>query len=441
MDTSRLLYRSICIISFIGPFLSTALNVALSQIAADFSVPVDSVSWIITAYLIGTAAVLLPVGKYADIHGRRRVYEKALIVYGLSTLGAALAPGLYPLLALRLVQGLALAAVYVTYMPLLLTTTDENHQGQTLGAAVSLTYLGLTAGPVLGGILTTYLSWRCVFLLAAFLASVSWLYVRPVRDEWFGPPVPYVNAVSSALSIGGIGLFLYGFSALVLTPWPVCAGLILLTLFVIHERYSYHPLLPLFLFRNVSFAFSTLAALIQYSATYAISFLLALYVQLILGLTPAETGLLLLTQPLVMALLSHRAGIWADRFGTRPFVAGGLVFTAAGLFGFAFLPLTSVPVIVLLLGVTGFGSALFGAPNNKAIMSSVSDVFQGTASSLLALVRHMGQAVSMGVVTVVFARVGLVLTDYAAIVQQAVPVSFTLLGLACLLALAASLKE
>ena len=433
MQTSRRLFYSISFISFIGPFLSTGLTIALPQVAAGFGVPAEQVSWVVTAYLIGTASLLLPLGKFADVYGRRRVYAAALMAFAICTLAAAFAPSLSSLIACRLLQGAALAAVYVTYMPLLLTTTDEQHQGLTLGTAVALTYLGLTLGPVLGGFLTGLFGWRSIFIISALVTGGAWLLVCTLRQEWYGTAAPFVNAVSSALCISGVGIFLYGLSAYAEHSWPVWLGLALLVCFIVHERYSRHPLLPLFLFRNRVFSFSSLAALIQYSATYAITFLLSLYLQLVLGLTPAKAGFVLLSQPVMMALLSRRSGHLADLYGSR------LIASAAvGLAGLAWAPQVELPGIVAFLVLTGIGSALFGAPNNAAIMGSVKEQFQGTAASILALVRHAGQSMSMALVTLVFAQMTLVVTPYTAAVLTAVHVSFLFLAGFCVLAMIAS---
>ena len=202
-------------------------------------------------------------------------------------------------------QGIALAGIYVSYMPLLLATTDESRQGHIIGQSVALTYLGLSLGPVIGGAVTEFIGWRCIFILAALLVLLSYLLIRPVKAEWYENGAPFVNAISSVLSISAILCTLYGLSSFSDNSFFFYAGLVLSVIFVVHEGRSFHPLLPLYLFRSLTFSMSNLAALIQYSATYAVSFLLSLYLQVILGLTPAVSGAVLLIQPLVMAYCRH----------------------------------------------------------------------------------------------------------------------------------------
>lgn len=168
MNKKNPLFISICIISFMGPFLSTSLTISLPQIGLDFSVAPESVSWVLSSYLIATTALLLPMGKLADLKGRRKVYAGALLVLFASTIGGGFSQDFFGLVVFRVIQGMALSAIYVSYMPLLLTTTDEEHQGQTLGAAVALTYLGLSMGPAIGGYLTEHLGWRAIFLFPPY---------------------------------------------------------------------------------------------------------------------------------------------------------------------------------------------------------------------------------------------------------------------------------
>ena len=348
-------------------------------------------------------------------------------------------PGI--LIGLRAFQGIALAGIYVSYMPLLLATTDESRHGHILGQAVALTYLGLSLGPVIGGALTEFIGWRCIFLLAAALVLLSYLFIRPVRQEWYENGAPFVNAVSSVLSASAILCTLYGLSSFSDNSLFFYAGLVLSVIFVLHEGRSFHPLLPLYLFRNLTFSMSNLAALIQYSATYAVSFLLSLYLQVILGLTPAVSGAVLLIQPLVMAVLSPRAGDLSDKYGPRGIASLGLILTAPGLLAFAVLPDISVGQGALCLAIIGMGAALFGAPNNSAIMGSVKKMHHGIASSVLALSRNLGQAFSMAAVTFIMTAETEQAAAYKDGVLSAFHISFLLLSVLCLFAAAASLAR
>lgn len=436
MTTEKRIITSIYCVSFAGPFLSTALTVAIPAMAEEFAVRPDALSRMVTIFLITAAAALLPLGKIADIYGRRRIYTGALILFACSTGAASCAPSLTWLLCCYVLQGIALASVYVSYMPLLLTTVTPEHQGRRLGTAVSLTYLGLSSGPVLGGLLTQFISWRSIFMTALVLIAVSYSCIRPVRKEWYGNGAPFVNIVSTVLSAAAIILCLYGLFDKSPLLW---LGIVFLAAFLLHERRSYHPILPLYIFRSLTFSMSTLAALIQYSATYAISFLMSLYAQLVLSLSPAMTGLLLLVQPLLMALLSRRTGALSDQYGSRLPATAGLVLTTGALTVFAVSGTPSLPLTVALLCLMGAGSALFGAPNNSAIMGAVKPALHGLAASMLALARNLGQAISMALVTLILTEQSLLVFPYRAAVLSTLHRSFSLFAVLCAAAAVASL--
>ncbi len=441
MSIKKRIFYSICLISFTGSFLSTALNIAIPSMAADFDVLPDTLTWVVTVFLIASAAFLLPFGKISDIYGRRRTYMTALVGFGLSTFSAAFAPSLSILLLLRILQGIFLAAIYVSYMPLLLTTTDETCQGRILGITVSLTYLGLSIGPVLGGILSQFAGWRCIFMIPAVLTALAYWIMRPVHDEWYAKGAPFVNIISSALSVSGIICFLWGLSSYETNRFFIWLGIGLLILFLLHESRSYHPLLPLFIFRNMTFSMSNLAAFIQYSATYAISFLLSLYLQIVLDISPALSGCILLVQPIMMALCSPQAGALSDRYGARYIASAGLGLTALGLLLFSFCIGTTLWPLVGVLFLIGIGSALFGAPNNSAIMSAVKPTYHGIASSMLALVRNLGQACSMAFVTLILSATTLSGTAYAASLRTTIHEMFLLFAGLCFFAILASLAR
>ena len=438
MTTKQRIFISICLVSFAGPFLSTAMTIAIPMMAAEFAVLPNTLSRIITIFLIVAAAFLLPFGKVSDIYGHRRVYTTALAAFGLSTGAAMFVPSLTWLVVCYVCQGLALAAIYVSYMPLLLTTTTAEHQGKRLGTAVALTYCGLTCGPVIGGMLTQFAGWRCIFGVTFLLIFASFLFIRPIKEEWYAKGAPFVNLVSSALVIPGIILCLYGLSINSPLLW---LGLIFLGAFMIHESKSYHPLLPLYIFRNLTFSMSNLASFIQYSATYAVSFLVSLYGQLVLGLSPAEAGLLLLVQPLLMALFSTKAGDISDRYGSRYIASLGLLLTTLGLSLFAYTVTPSLILTVAILCIIGLGSALFGAPNNSAIMGSVKPAYHGLASSMLALARNLGQAISMALVTLILTQQTTLVSPYAAALTATLQQSFTLFAILCFVAIFASLTR
>jgi hypothetical protein len=404
MTTQGRIFLSVRIISFTGAFLTTGLTIMAPIIAMSFHLPPEKLSWMLSAILIPSAAFLLPLSKVADLYGRRRMYTRSLLAYSLITLSLTLTPNFFYLLTGCLLQGISLAGILVSYMPLLLAATPRNRQGKYLGACVAMTYLGLTLGPPVGGVLAGTLGWRCLFLCTGILACLAYGIILPVKQEWYAPTAPFVNIVSTLLLIAGILCFLFGLSAYLSYPYLCWLGLFLLCLFLLHEYRSRHPLLPLFLFKSLSFSAANLTACMQYSATYGITFLLSLYLQLVHNFSPLLSAVILLIQPILMTVLSPLAGSGADRYGCRRMVTVGLFLSSLGLWGFACFPHCTVEMLLLFLLFTGTGAALFGAPNNSAIMSAVAPSYHGLASGTLALSRTFGQALSMAAVTYILAR-------------------------------------
>ena len=361
MSTEKRIFYSICLVSFVGPFLSTSINIAIPVMAGQFGVAPDRMSWVVTIFLMTTAAFLLPLGKVSDVHGRRRTYSLSLIVFAMATAAAAFAQTLTMLIILRAIQASPYPASMCPICPCSWRRRMKP-SGPYSRRAVALTYLGLSLGPVIGGALTQFVGWRCIFLLSALAIVISYAFIRPIKEEWYANGAPFVNLVSSGLSIAGILCALYGLSSFEDYSASFWIGLVLLVVFVIHEGKSFHPLLPLYLFRNLTFSMSNLAALIQYSATYAVSFLLSLYFQVILGLPPAMSGAILLVQPIIMAFLSPRAVTYLIRYGPRGIASIGLVLTALGLAAFALFPRVPVSGAAIFLVFIGLGARCSALP-------------------------------------------------------------------------------
>lgn len=214
--------------------------------------------------------------------------------------------------------------------------------------------------------------------------------------------------------------------------------------FVIEQYKSKSPLIELSLFKNTVFAMSNLAALIHYSATFAIGFILSLYLQLIRGMDASIAGAFLLIQPIVMAILSPRAGSLSDRFSSRIIASIGMGIMMISLFLFSFLNTqTSLIMIGVNLALIGVGFALFSAPNNNAIMSAVKPQFYGVSAAILAIMRLIGQAMSMAIVTLVLSIfvVDTLSENYSDYLLTAFDYLFCLFSILCLIALIASLMR
>ncbi len=339
--------------SFLTPFSGAATNVALPSLGRELGLDAVGLSWVGMAFLLAAAACLVPFGRLADIHGRRRVFLWGASVYALASVACGLAPTPSFLIAARVVQGIGGAAMFGTNVAILTSVLPPERRGAALGWNVAAVYLGLSLGPFLGGVLTEHAGWRSLFLLSGVLgATVAVVTAFGLRGEW---------AESRGEPFAAAG--------------------------------------PLRLFAsNRVFAFSNLAALVNYSATFAVGFLLSLYLQYARGLGAQAAGLVLVAQPALMTVLSPFAGRLSDRVPARIVASLGMGVTVLGLAPLAFLGrATPLSYIVLCLAVLGCGFGLFSSPNTNAVMGSVERRMYGVAAASLATMRLTGQMLSMAI--------------------------------------------
>ncbi|MCG0278948.1 MAG: MFS transporter [Thermanaeromonas sp.] len=394
--------------SFLTPFTSSSLNLAIPAIGAEFKADALSLNWVVSAFLLTSAVFLLPFGRLADLYGRKKIFLAGISSYTLFSLLSALAPNLLFLIAFRALQGISSAMIFGTAVAILTSVFPPQERGRVLGINAAAVYTGLTLGPFLGGLLTHHFGWRSIFLVT-FLIGVTTFTLAGTRlkSEWVGGRGEKFDFVGSLLSILSLGALIYGASSLssgTIYVFLLLLGIIGIGIFAWYERHTSYPLLNLKLFlSNRPFAFSNLAALINYSATFGSGFLLSLYLQVAKGLDPQLAGSILLVQSLMQVILSPVAGYLSDRIEPRLVASTGMALTCLGLLTLAFLglnsPLTLVVANLVLLGI-GFG--LFSSPNTNAVMSSVSKTYYGIASSTLGTMRLVGQALSMGIVALVF---------------------------------------
>lgn len=394
--------------SFLAPFMGASVNIALPSIGREFRADALTLGWIATAYLLAAAVCLVPFGRLADIHGRRKIFVSGILTYTTSSLLCALSSSIPVLLVFRVFQGMGAALIFGTAIAILTSVFPPGERGRALGINTASTYLGLSLGPVLGGFLTQHLGWRSIFFLNLPLGlTIVVLVLTTLKGEWAeacGEKIDLSGSVLYGLALVGIML---GFSRLPQAQgiWLFASGVILAAGFVLYECRAANPVLNINLFRrNRVFALSNLAALINYSATFAVGFFLSLFLQNIRGMNPQAAGLILIAQPAVMALFSPLAGRASDRIEPRFVASAGMALSGAGLFLLAFLrPGTSLGFIVGSLALLGFGFALFSSPNTNAVMSSVEKKSYGVASATLGTMRLVGQMTSMGISMMIFA--------------------------------------
>jgi EmrB/QacA subfamily drug resistance transporter len=395
--------------SFLIPFMSSSISIALPAIGDEFNLDVVTLSWVTSAYILGSASLLVPFGRLADMYGRRKVFLLGNIVFTIGVFLSVIANSGATLLISRVIQGIGGSAIFATSIAILTSAFPAKERGRVLGINTAAVYIGLSMGPVIGGFMTKFLGWRSIFItstVASLLVVASTFWKLKVEFETKKEKLDIPGALLYSLVLI---MLMYGFSKLpdLTGVWLLAGALAGGALFIWWENRTAVPLINLNLFRqNRGFAFSNVAALVNYSGTWAVSFILSLYLQEIKGLSSETAGFVLIASPIVQAVLSPVFGRLSDRIEPRLLATAGMAATTAGIAMLIFLGQnTSIVYIIGAQIFLGFGFALFSSPNTNAIMSSINQQSYGFASATIATMRQLGMMLSMGVVMLVFAVV------------------------------------
>jgi len=393
---------------FLTPFDLSAVNIALPTIGSEFSMDAIEMGWIATAYLLAAGVFLVPFGRIGDIWGRKKVFLAGLFFFTLASALLVLSTSSLMIILVRVIQGFGGAMIFGTTVAILTSVAPANERGRMLGIYTTAVYIGLSAGPFLGGLLTAWFGWRSIFFINIPVGIFAMaLVLLLLKEEWAdskGEPFDLAGSFQYGLALVCV---MYGFSLLPeLTGFVLLlVGSAILVLFILRELRTEYPVLDMALFsKNRVFAFSNMAALINYSATFAITFFLSLYLQYIKGFSPEHAGMLLVIQPVVQALVSPAAGWLSDRRQPGLIASIGMGLTALGLVFLVFADTaTTFAELVVILILLGAGLGIFSSPNTNAIMGSVDRKKYGVASGTLGTMRLVGQMLSMGVAMMLLA--------------------------------------
>ena len=411
MPWSKKQYSTLLVVSvtsFMGTFLISSINIALPAIEKSFGLDAISLSWVVTSFLLATAMFLLPAGKWGDVSGNAKLFKIGLIIFTAASALCIVAPSGVWLIAFRFLQGIGSAFSNTTGQAILVAGFPQKNRGQVIGISVASVYSGLAMGPFVGGILTQHIGWEALFYVALLLglATTGIAFIFLEKDTPKPNIIRKVDWKGTVVFMTGLTLVVYS-SSLIPSPigWTLMgSSILLLALFAWIESRSHFPMLDTKLYtQNKLFAYSNLAALINYTATFAIIFFLSLYLQKIQGLSPQKAGTIIIAEPIMMALFSPVVGKLSDRIQPRYFATLGMAVCAIGLAALAFVTAdTPLWIIVGILIWEGIGFALFSSPNMSTIMSSVDKSRYGQASGSASSMRVIGQIVSMTIVTLFF---------------------------------------
>ncbi len=397
---------TVCCATFAAGLLGSSINIALPSIGHELNIGAATLPWITTAYYLASATLLLPGGRAGDIWGQRRIFTYGLVILFLASIGCVFTNSETMLILLRAIQGLGNSLLIPASAVIVIAAYPPRETGKALGIYMASIYLGLTLGPLIGGVLTEHLGWRSLFLFNFPLLIISFVILwqlRKVPDQASGG---HFDTVGALFSGPAIFLIIFGLTQVPAPQslWLMVVGAACVAGFIWWEKRAKFPLLKLELFSNNRiFVFSKIAALIGYAATIAISLIMSLYLQYIQGFSPQTAGLILAVLPLVQSIFSPLTGRLSDRIDPRNLATAGMILTTIGL-GFLYFigQGTSIIYILIVMAEIGLGMAIFVSPNTTAIMISVPPSAHGIASAAASLSRQIGAMLGLAIVTVVF---------------------------------------
>ncbi|HET7457952.1 MAG TPA: MFS transporter [Gemmatimonadaceae bacterium] len=401
-----------------GTFMSaldgSVVNTLLPVLGRELHTGVAGIEWVTTVYLLVVSGLLLSVGRAGDLFGHRHLYLGGFVLFVIGSALCGLAGSAHWLIALRAVQALGAAMLFATAPAILTRSFPASMRGRALGALGTFTYLGLTAGPSLGGWLAGTFGWRSVFyinvpvgLVAIALATRFIARDHVARHEerfdFAGAATFTAGLVTLLLALNQGHAWGWGSPAIVAL---LAAAALLLALFVWIETKRRSPMLDLSLFRTRMFSAAVVSALLNYACVYAVLFVLPFLLIQGRGMSVQQAGLLLTAQPLVMAVVAPVSGALSDRVGSRGLATVGMLLLAAGLAALALLVQHGPPAaIAAALALVGLGVGTFVSPNNSALMGAAPRHRQGIAAGVLATARNVGMVLGVGFAGAVFTTV------------------------------------
>ncbi len=402
---------------FMATLDSSIVNISLPKISLSFHVPLNGmVEWIIIAYLIVIASLLLTLGRLLDMVGQKLLWVLGLFIFTTSSALCGAAPSLLLLVIFRALQAVGGAMIMAISPAMIARAFPATERGRALGVLALVVAGGTSAGPAVGGLITEAFTWRWIFYInvpigiIGVIASLR-LLTEPMRlsrgQQRFDP----IGALLLSVSVGCLMLALSfgqeaGWRSFTIVGLFV-AALLLLAAFIIHEKHETQPIVDFYLFNNRLFTAAIASSFLAMLSLFAVMFLMPFYLEELRALPVHVAGLLMTAVPLTIAVVAPLSGRLSDRFGSRLLSSSGLAVICLGLWLLSRLQSgSSLFDIAWPLVVTGFGQALFQPPNNNAILSSVPPQRLGIASGFLSTVRVLGQSSSVALSGAIFTSLG-----------------------------------
>ncbi len=414
MDRKWWIFLAVGVGTFMSALDSSVVNIVLPVVNREFGSDVATIEWVVTIYLLVVSGLLLSFGRLGDLRGHKSIYVAGFGVFIIGSALSGLAPNEFALIGFRALQALGAAMLFSNAPAILTKNFPAAQRGQVLGLQGTMTYLGLTVGPSLGGWLTGQFGWRAVFYINVPVGLLAWvLSLRFIPRDAPNENAERFDLAGAALFVTGLVLLLLALNQGHAWGWtsPIILALLALALliliaFIVIERRAMHPMLDLSLFRRRLFSAAVTSATLNYICLYSVVFLMPFYLIQGRGFGIDQAGLLLTAQPLVMAIAAPLSGTLSDRIGSRVPGTLGMSILAFGLFLLSRLGATASQIdIAFALAVVGLGTGIFVSPNSSALMGSAPRDRQGIAAGILATARNVGMVLGVGFAGAIFTTI------------------------------------
>ena len=432
--------------SFFAVFLSNGVIVAVPTIASDFAMNNVVQNWVPTIIFLVVAVFTVPAGQLSGKFGVKRSLLAGVIVYLIGSIGCVLSFSTEVFMFFRVVSGAGMAFLTVSSMAMVVSAVKPQNRGKALGYTVTGVYIATSLSPVICGLLTFNFGWRAIFyVVIPFLILCLALIMIKIPMEWQTYAEDKIDKIGSIIWGIGILAFVYGFTNLVNSTgvFLTVFGLAVIVVFIFYELRQKSPVFNVRLFKNTKFLSSNVAALCSYLAIMVVTTILNYHFQYVRGWNTQMTGMMLIIPPILQAILAPNAGKLSDKYNPQVIAAIGMAVAACGLAILAFLD-GNMPLylVVIAMALEGIGMGVFSSPNMNAIMSSVPPKDAPTASASQATMRTIGQTMSLGMLTLVFAWIMgdlPMLAKYADLIVQGSQIICVICTVLCIIGIFSSL--
>ena len=390
------------LIQFITSFIGSMIQVAIPLMSSDLNLTIELANWISISYMIALIAVSIPLSRVISKYGVKRFTIIGVIVLSIGLIMSAIASDVYFLLFSRVIQGISVAVLLISIYMFVVNQISEDNVGSALGIVGSMGYIGMTSAPTISGFVVYYLSWRPLFVVMAVALVIELILLFKIDGEWKNDSKP-INVRGSFFYILIMILFVLGLTNI---TRPFGVPLLILSfisffIFVKVEIHNSNTIFDLNLFRDFRYVVGNYAAFIAYFITFISTYILNFHLQYVLGFDSRIAGIILLSTPLIMVLVSPYSGKLSDKYDDRVLAGIAMSILLGVMFSLCFIELLPLYLLVAVMIVQGIGHGLFSPPNNKYVLTLVDNDDLGDASSMLTSSKEIGKTISLSTYNVI----------------------------------------